>query len=196
MQFSLFGAAVAEPTRADLDGLLLAGGHWVRATTDGTERARLSVLVDELWRANALETEFEIRSLPAEHLGADGGSSDGGLRAVRTGFRTDLVASAARWTRGARTAPPTDLALSAGGLRLWAIASGHRDDAGYLLGTGPTDNPVYRSAGSQLARHGLAAVGVGERGRPGWRITGIKRLRRFAELIGEPPPDSAPHWPV
>ena len=30
-QFSLFGAAAAEPARADLDGLLLAGGQWVRS---------------------------------------------------------------------------------------------------------------------------------------------------------------------
>ena len=41
MQFSLFGAAAAQPTLDDLDGVLLAGGHWVRSG-DG---ARLSIVV-------------------------------------------------------------------------------------------------------------------------------------------------------
>lgn len=191
MQFSLFGAAVAEPTRADLDGLLLAGAQWVRATTGGVERARLSILVEHLWRVTALEDELKVRGLAAERVDAEGGR-----QAVRTAFRADLTAAAGRWTRGAHTAPPADLALTVGGLRLWAIATGRRDDAGYLLGTGPTDQPTYRSAGSQLARLGLAAVGVGERGRPGWRITGAKRLRRFAELLGEAPAGSDGHWPT
>lgn len=191
MQFSLFGAAMAEPTRADLDGLLLAGGQWVRATTDRVERARLSILVDDLWRVTALESELEVRALAAERVDAEGGRL-----AVRTAFEADLTAAAERWARGARTAPPPDLALTVGGLRLWTIATGRRDDAGYHLGTGPTDQPTHRSAGSQLARLGLAAVGVGERGRPGWRITGAKRLRRFAELVGEAPPGSGGHWPT
>ena len=191
MQFSLFGAAVAEPTRGDLDGLLLAGGQWVRASLDGAERARLSVLVDAAWRTDALRDELLRRGLPGQEAPAEGG-----LLAARTEFREDLVISAERWTRGARIAPPADLALTPGGLRLWAIATGHADEAGYLLGTGPTDNLVYRAAGSQLAALGMAAVGVGERTRPGWRITGVKRLRRFGELVGEPPPGSAPHWPT
>ena len=191
MQFSLFGAAVAEPTRGDLDGLLLAGAQWVRAAAGGTERARLSILVDADWRVDALRAELTMRDLDADAVEAEGG-----LQAVRTEFRADLVLAAQRWSRGARTAPPGDLVLTPGGLRLWAVATGRHDEAGFLLGTGSTDNPVYRSAGSQLAALGLAAVGVGERGRPGWRITGVKRLRRFGELVGEPPVGSAPNWPT
>lgn len=191
MQFSLFGAAVAEPTRADLDGLLLAGALWVRSGTDATDRARLSVLVDAQWRAEALLAEFADRALAGELVDAENG-----LRAVRTEFRADLVAPAQRWTMGARVAPPAGLALTAGGLRLWTIASGRRDDTGYLLGTCDTESPIYRVAGAQLAGLGLAAVGVGERGRPGWRITGVKRLRRFAELLGEPPPCAGGDWPA
>jgi hypothetical protein len=194
MQFSLFGAAVAEPTRADLDGLVLAGGSWVRAGGDDGDRARLSVLVDSSWRAQALVGEFAARDLDAESVPVEGATS--ALVAVRTPFRADLVVAAQRWTKGARYAPPPDLALAAGGLRLWTIAAGHRDDVGYLLGTADIESPVHRAAGAQLAALGLAAVGVGERGRPGWRITGLKRLRRFAELLGEPPAGAVPHWPA
>ena len=190
MQFSLFGAAVAAPTRADLDGLLLAGGMWVRAGTDDEDRARLSVLVAADWRVRALVEELAVRGLPGQRAEAEGG-----LRAVRTEFRADLVPAAQRWTKGARVAAPADLVLTAGGLRLWTIAAGHRDDVGYLLGTSDIESPVHRTAGAQLAALGLASVGMGERGRPGWRITGIKRLRRFAELLGEPPDGACADWP-
>jgi hypothetical protein len=190
MQFSLFGAEVAEPTRADLDGLVLAGGWWVRSTAAGAEQARLSVLVDDEWRVGALQDELLRRDLPGEAAPAENG-----LRAVRTDFRADLIDAALRWAKGARFAPPADLQLEPGGLRLWTIASGHRDDSGYLLGTADIESPIHRAAGGQLAALGLPAVGVGERGRPGWRITGQKRLRRFAELLGEPPPGAVAHWP-
>ena len=191
MQFSLFGAAVAEPTRADLDGILLAGGQWVRSGADDEDRARLSVLVDADWRVAALLEELSARSLPGQRAAAENA-----LIGVRTEFRADLVPLAQRWTRGARIAPPSDLTLTGGGLRLWTIAAGRRDEVGYLLGTVELESPVHRSAGGQLAALGLAAVGVGGRGRPGWRITGLKRLRRFAELLGEPPDGAEADWPV
>ena len=49
---------------------------------------------------------------------------------------------------------------------------------------------MHRAGGAQLAAVGLAAVSIGDRGGPGWRITGIKRVRRLAELLGEPPIDA------
>ena len=55
-QFSLFGAAAAEPSLDDLDGVLLAGGRWVRSA--GT--ARLSVVVDAPWRADALDEQVAL----------------------------------------------------------------------------------------------------------------------------------------
>ena len=199
MQFSLFGAAAIAPSRADLDGLLLAGAQWVRAGTvrPGSEprsvvsddRARLSVLVEPGWRARALLGELEHRQLPGEMVDAEGG-----LVAVRTAFRADLVAAAQRWTRGALIVPPAGLMLSPGALRLWAEAAGRRDDAGYLLATPSLDSPVHRAGGAQLAAVGLAAVSIGERGGPGWRITGIKRVRRLAELLGEPPSGADTDW--
>lgn len=198
MQFSLFGAAAIEPSRADLDGLLLAGAQWVRSgSTDvmrpeaSAERARLSVLVSAGWRVPALVAEFDRRELAGEIADAPGE-----LVAVRTPFRSDLVAAAQRWTRGALLAPPPGLVLSPGALRLWAVAAGRVDDVGYLLGTPALDHPVHRAGGAQLAAVGLAAVSIGERGGPGWRITGIKRVHRLGELVGEPPDGAERDWPT
>lgn len=192
MQFSLFGAAAAAPTAQDLDGIVLAGGQWVRAQADG---ARLSVLVDQPWRAAALAVELELRDEPAELVEVGNAGDLGGLIDVRTALRRGLLPAAQRWTRGARLVPPPDLALTGGGLRLWAIAKGYRVDSGYLLVTPGTESGVHRAAGAQLAALGLAAVGVGERGRPGWRLTGVKRVRRFAELVGEAPAGAGVDWP-
>lgn len=188
MQFSLFGAAVAEPVLDDLDGVLLAGGHWARL--GGT--ARLSIVVADAWRADELAAAFIGRGIaeptravePAQH----------GI-SVRTAFSTALAPHAERWMRGANESPPSGFGLSAGGLRLWAIAAGRHDGAGYLLGTAASDDPVHTAAGAQLARLGLAAVSLQQRPGPGWRITSLKRLRRLAEVLGEPPADAGPDWP-
>ena len=50
VQFSLFGAETADATLNDLDGLVLAGGDWVRV--EHGSAARLSVLVREQWRVD------------------------------------------------------------------------------------------------------------------------------------------------
>jgi hypothetical protein len=106
-----------------------------------------------------------------------------------------LTGIAARWVRGANEAPPPGLVLTPGALRLWAIAAGRRDESGYLLGTVAPDQPVHLTAGAQLSRLGLAAVSVPGRGGPGWRVTSTRRIRRLAELLGEPPLGCGPHWP-
>lgn len=188
MQFSLFGAAAAEPTRADLGGVLLGGGHWVR--TGAT--ARLSVVVADRWRAEALAGAFEERALEGDDpiVPAEGGLG------VRTRFSAELLDAASRWARGAVQGPPPDFALTAGGLRLWAITSGRRDDVGYLLGTAEADDPVHLAGGAQLSRLGVAAVSIAHRGGPGWRVTSMKRLRRLAELLGEPPTGGEAAWPA
>lgn len=190
MQFSLFGAAVAPPVVEDLDGILLAGGHWVRAS----DAARLSVVVADRWRAEALQTEAALRGVAertAPILAAGGGW------ALRTAFRPDLVPLAARWTRGANQMVPEGLRLEPGGLRLWTIAGGRRVEGGYLLGTPSDDDSLHLVAGAALARHGLAATSVSHRrAEHGWRVTSAKRLRRLVELIGAPPPDGDRDWPV
>ena len=135
-QFSLFGAAVAEPCLDDLDGVLLAGGHWVRspaslrsaATVQAADvrpadrnaegSARLSVVVAQRWRAEALAEAFDARGVGCHDaiVVADGG------HCVRTAFHADLDPLANRWTRGATEGPPAGFSLTPGGLRLWAIA--------------------------------------------------------------------------
>ncbi|MBV9821477.1 MAG: hypothetical protein JO144_04475 [Actinobacteria bacterium] len=189
MQFSLFGAAAADPEVADLDGLLLAGGDWVR--TDGDSAARLSVLVGRPWRAEALMAEFADRGLTS-----DTAEAPGGLIAVRTEITPRLGQQARRWTRGAALRPPVDLALSASGLRLWAVASGEAEEGGYLLRMQDPDYQLHRVAGAQLARLGVTAVEVGGRVGTGWRVTSARRLRRLAELLGAPPAGCGRDWPA
>lgn len=187
-QFSLFGAAAAEPTLADLDGILLAGGWWVHV--DGV--ARLSVIVEDRWRADALADEFAARGVEAE---PDDGIVDAEAGfGVRTGFHRSLNARSAAWSRGANASPPADFVLTAGGLRLWAVAGGRRDDVGYLLTTALPDDVVHTAAGAQLSRMGLAAVSLAGRGGPGWRITSAKRIRRLGELLGAAPAGGQAAW--
>jgi hypothetical protein len=210
VQFSLFGTEAATPALGDLDALLLAGAEWVRSGNTGhaaDRSARLSVLVDGAWRARALREEFELRGLHGEVVEAPGD-----LLAVRTGFTPALSDQAERWIRGATFRVPDDLALTAWGLRLWAIATGRVEEAGYLLGTGtgvgeraangaggfagPTDELRQRVAGAELARLGIPAVEVAVRSRRGWRITSAKRLRRLAELVGPGPLGCESDWPM
>jgi hypothetical protein len=182
MQFSLFGAAVAEPALVDLDGVLLAGGHWVRSGST----ARLSIVVADPWRATAMTAEFAERAIADQQGVRD---AEFGY-AVRTEFTAGLAEHAARWTHGANEGPPAGFVLSAGGLRLWAIASGRMDQSGYVLATVDADETARRPEAIQLA-----AVSLSSRGGPGWRITSTRRLRRLAELLGEPPDGVGPDWP-
>jgi hypothetical protein len=186
-QFSLFGAEAAAPSLADLDGLLLAGGHWVRSAVG----ARLSVVVAERWRADALAAAFEDRGVG----GSDAVVTSASGLGVRTAFAPELVEHAARWTRGANEGLPAGFQLSASGLRLWAVATGRRDEVGYLLATAEADNPIHQAAGAQLSRLGVAAVSLAQRGGPGWRVTSDKRMRRLVELLGPAPDGGALDWP-
>jgi len=187
-QFSLFGAEAVAPSLDDLDGLLLAGGHWARSGA----AARLSVVVADQWRADALAAAFTERGVAGADAIVAAATSGYG---VRTAFSAELAPHAARWTRGATEGLPVGFRLGAGGLRLWAIAAGRRDDVGYLLATADADDPMHRAAGAQLARLGVAAVALAQRGGPGWRVTSAKRLRRLVELLGPAPQGAEQHWP-
>lgn len=187
-QYSLFGAEAAAPALADLDGLLLAGAQWVRSGGG----ARLSVVVADGWRAAALAAVFV-------ELGIDGPDpvvSTPTGHGVRTAFAPSLVPAAVRWTRGANRGLPDDLSLGAQGLRIWSVAAGHRDEVGYLLATPDPDERLHRAAGAQLARLGVAAVFLSQRGGPGWRVSSARRLRRLVELVGPPPSGCGDDWPL
>jgi hypothetical protein len=94
----------------------------------------------------------------------------------------------------ARAWPPPAgrLFLSGPRLRLWVAAAGRPAPGGYALGIDPVDNPEI--ADSALVRAGLAGT-VSDQGRY-YLISGRKRLRRLAELVGERPA-AAPEqlWP-
>jgi hypothetical protein len=115
---------------------------------------------------------------------------------VRTAFSAALGPHAARWTRGAAEAPPAGFVLGPGALRLWAVAAGHTDQAGYVLRTAGSDGAVHRAGGAQLARLGLVAVSLAQHPGPGWRVTSRRRLRRLVEVLGEPPDDAGSAWPL
>jgi hypothetical protein len=191
VQFSLFGAAAEDASPDDLDGIVLAGGQWVRAA--GREGARLSIVVADGWRVDALAAAFT-----ALELGCDV-QPNSDRWAVRTDFSERLTPQAQRWTRGASTRVPDGFVLTGGGLRLWAICAGRPDGSaggGYLLATADPNDPIHKAAGAQLARLGLAATAITIRGATGWRITSGKRLRRLAELLGEPAEGSGADWPT
>ena len=186
-QFSLFGAEAAEPSLDDLDGLLLAGGHWVRSAAG----SRASIVVADRWRADAIDAAFAERGVAAEQEAVV--TAESGF-AVRTAFTAALDAHAARWTRGANRGVPAGLVLSAVGLRLWTVAAGRPDDIGYRLETA-ADDTAHRVAGAQLSRLGVTAASLTHRGAPAWRVTSARRLRRLVELVGPAPAGGSADWP-
>jgi|KBSSwiStaDraftv2_1062776.scaffolds.fasta_scaffold07960_2 hypothetical protein len=197
-QFSLFGAEAASPTLADLDGVLLAGGHWVRSGAG----ARLSVVVRDRWRADALAEEFYLRGVSCSAAEAAIIPAEQGLT-VRTGFSTDLLGPAHSWTRGANQGPPAGFGLTGTGLRLWCIAAGRaagsESGAGFLLETTDPQDVIHTAAGAQLSRLGVPAVSIAHArladGITGWRVSSAKRLRRLLEIVGPAPIGAGTDWP-
>jgi hypothetical protein len=106
---------------------------------------------------------------------------------VRTAYSSRLNPLARAWPP-----PPDRLFLSGPRLRLWVAAAGEPRPGGFALGLDPVDNPEI--ADSALVRAGLAGT-VSDHGLH-YLISGRKRLRRLAELVGERPP-AAPEqsWP-
>lgn len=174
----------------DLEGLLPAGADLVRRGAD----ARLSIVVTELWRAELIRAALDARDLPGERVEV----FDGQL-AVRTPFHRSLTPLAERWITGSRTQPPPDWRLGPRRLRLWAIAAGGQDSAGYLLRLGRKgDQGMWSAVGGALIRVGLAGTFLGPRaGGPAFRITGSRRGRRLAMMLG-PAPETLPQgcWPA
>jgi hypothetical protein len=187
-QLSFFGVEATPPSADDLEGLLAGAGQ---AVLRGAE-ARVSVVVEDAWRVDALIAELALRDLDAERVPAEQGGTS-----VQTPFTPALRALAVRWTSGALKLPPVGFVLDGPRLRLWAIAGGRLEGAAYHLQLGPHDDPVWTKVGAALAAAGVAGTFVGPRADgPAYRVLGARRLSRLRELVGEAPagaPDSA--WP-
>ncbi len=145
--------------------------------------ARLSVVVDRLWRAQALGEMIAEAGLRAEIA-----STDEGTPLVRTAVDARLVKIAGEWTGGAvKTVPPQWLP-GPRELRAWVLASGKPDSDRYLLGLDPHAPETYSPLASAMMRVGIAPTLVGTRGMtPALRISGRRRLSRLVENVGEPP---------
>lgn len=189
-QLSLFSAEQTAPSPRDLAGLLAASGQIVQLGGS----ARVSAVVADSWRADAIAAMIDEAGLRSET-----GVSDEGSPLVRTLASPELQPMSLEWTRGAMKAAPSNWVPGPRALRAWALASGEPDGAHYLLYLdphAPESAPVLATA---LMRAGVAPTLVGTRGnRPALRVSGHRRLLRLRESIGDPPlgPAAAAAWPV
>ena len=188
-QLSFFSAESVPPAVADLTGLLAAAGQVVMVGGG----ARLSVVVDDRWRAQALAEMITEAGLEAEVTRTD---EDNPL--VRTAVDVRLLGIATDWTRGAvKTVPPQWLP-GARELRAWTLAAGLPEADRYLLGLDPHAPDTHSPLASALMRIGIAPTLIGTRGaRPALRISGRRRLSRLVETVGEPPDliEALAAWP-
>jgi len=188
-QLSFFSAESVPPAVADLTGMLAAPGQVVLVGSG----ARLSVVVEDLWRAQALAEMIVDAGLQPEIARTDENNP-----LVRTAVDPRLVAIAGHWTRGAvKTVPPQWLP-GPRELRAWTLAAGTADADRYLLGLDPHAPDTHSPLASAMMRVGIAPTLIGTRGsHPALRISGRRRLSRLVENVGEPPGnvDAFAQWP-
>jgi hypothetical protein len=182
-QLSFFSAESVPPAVADLTGLLAAPGQVALVASGSEQGARLSVVVDRLWRAEALAEMIVEAGLEPEI-----GRTDENTPLVRTTVDARLVPIAADWTRGAvKTVPPQWLP-GPRELRAWTLAAGTPEADRYLLGLDPHAPDTHSPLASAMMRVGIAPTLIGTRGsHPALRISGRRRLSRLVENVGEPP---------
>ncbi|MCW1957930.1 MAG: hypothetical protein KIH64_005150 [Mycobacterium sp.] len=189
-QLSFFSAESVPPAVSDLTGVLAAAGQVV--TVSGA--ARLSVVVDAVWRAAALADMMVAAGLKAEIT-----STEEDTPLVRTAPDSRLLAIASAWTRGAvKTVPPAWLP-GPRELRAWTLAAGSPEADRYLLGLDPHAPDTHSPLASALMRIGIAPTLIGTRGaRPALRISGRRRLSRLVETVGDPPAgaEAVASWPT
>ncbi|MHC9295611.1 hypothetical protein ACRCUN_24375 [Mycobacterium sp. LTG2003] len=193
-QLSFFSAESVPPAVPDLTGMLAGPGQIVLVGSSAEQAARISVVVDELWRAQGLAEMIAGAGLEPEIA-----RTDENTPLVRTALDPQLVPIARDWTRGAvKTVPPNWLPGSRE-LRAWTLAAGTPEaDDRYLLGLDPHAPDTHAALASAMMRVGIAPTLIGTRGsRPALRISGRRRLSRLVENVGEPPGDAAAlaHWP-
>lgn len=188
-QLSFFSAESVPPAVTDLTGVLAAPGQVVLVGTG----ARLSVVVERPWRAEALAEMMDDAGLEPEITRTD---EDTPL--VRTSVDSRLVSIADDWTRGAVKTVPRQWLPGPRELRAWVLAAGTPEADRYLLGLDPHAPDTHSPLASALMRVGIAPTLIGTRGaRPALRISGRRRLSRLVENVGEPPDDveALGQWP-
>lgn len=190
-QLSFYSAEASPPRVADLAGLLCGPGQTVSFGRGAA--ARLSIVVAQAWRANALVAACAERAVDAELA-----VSEGGRPLVRTAFRADLTGLSSQWLRGAVKSVPSGFVLDGLTLRMWVLAAGRTGPSGYVLGLDPHHEQTHQPLVEALGRAGVSTSIVGIRGAgPAVRVTGARRLARLAELVGVRPagvPET--EWPV
>lgn len=188
-QLSFFSAESVPPAVADLTGILAAPGQVV-LVGDG---ARLSVVVDRLWRAEALAEMIAEAGLQPEIA-----RTDENTPLVRTTVDPRLVHIARGWTLGAVKTVPSQWLPGPRELRAWTLASGTPEADRYLLGLDPHAPDTHAPLASAMMRVGIAPTLIGTRGaHPALRISGRRRLSRLVENVGEPPGsvEAFEQWP-
>lgn len=188
-QLSFFSAESVPPAVTDLTGVLAAAGQVVRVGSG----ARLSVVVDAVWRAAALADMMVAAGLQAEITRTE---EDTPL--VRTTIDARLLVIASEWTRGAVKTVPSRWLPGPRELRAWTLAGGSPEADRYLLGLDQHAPDTHSPLASALMRVGIAPTLIGTRGaRPALRISGRRRLSRLVETVGEPPDgvEALAAWP-
>ncbi|WP_063628829.1 hypothetical protein [Amycolatopsis taiwanensis] len=186
-QISFFSAEASGPRPADLAGVLCGPGQ---IEIFGRTAARLSVAVDEPWRARALAAEFTCRGIGA------GVVTEDGRPLLRTAFRVGLIGLANAWCSGPAKVVPRGFRLTGAELRLWALAAGQAGERDYLLAMDEQAPQTHAALADALGCLGLPCQVVTPRGGgPAIRVTGRRRLAALGELLGAPPPATEGAWP-
>jgi hypothetical protein len=192
-QLSFFSAESVPPAVADLTGILAGPGQVVLVGCGNDQAARLSVVVDRLWRAEALAEMITEAGLQPEIS-----RTDENTPLVRTTVDPRLVVIARDWTLGAvKTVPPQWLP-GPREMRAWTLAAGTPEADRYLLGLDPHAPDTHAALASAMMRVGIAPTLIGTRGaHPALRISGRRRLSRLVETVGEPPGnvEAFEQWP-
>ncbi|OMC31781.1 hypothetical protein A5740_13890 [Mycobacterium sp. GA-1841] len=193
-QLSFFSAESVPPAASDLTGVLAGPGQIVLGSSRGQQAARISVVVDELWRAQGLAEMITEAGLVPEIA-----RTDENTPLVRTALDSQLMLIAGQWTRGAVKTVPTTWLPGSRELRAWTLAGGTPEaEDRYLLALDPHAPDTHAALAAAMMRVGIAPTLIGTRGsHPALRISGRRRLSRLVENVGEPPDDAAAlaHWP-
>jgi hypothetical protein len=192
-QLSFFSAESVPPAVADLTGILAAPGQVVLVGSGTDRAARLSIVVDRLWRAEGLAEMIFEAGLKAEIA-----RTDENTPLVRTTADPRLLAIARDWTLGAIKTVPSQWLPGPRELRAWTLAAGTPEADRYLLGLDPHAPDTHAALASAMMRVGIAPTLIGTRGsHPALRISGRRRLLRLVENVGEPPGsvEAFEQWP-